>query len=63
MNRIKKMLTSLPIDAVYDTMKSPVGLLWIVASDVGIHCILWDNEANTDECRRVLKDHISLECE
>lgn len=57
MKRIKKMLTSLPIEAVYDTMKSSVGLLWIVASDLGIHCILWDHEADTDACRSVLKDH------
>ena len=35
---------SLPLDASYDEMDSPVGKLTIITSSQGLHAILWDND-------------------
>jgi methylated-DNA-[protein]-cysteine S-methyltransferase len=35
---------SLPENAVYDEMNSPIGKLTIVTSDQGLHAVLWDND-------------------
>lgn len=41
---MKKMRgISLPADASYDQMNSPVGKLTIITSSQGLHAILWDN--------------------
>lgn len=39
-----RVLKSLPNIATYDEMESPVGKLIIIASDAGLHAILWDGE-------------------
>ena len=67
MKRIRKFLSTLPTDAVYDRMQSPVGLLLIVASREGVHGILWENEADSDECKAMLQycqhnaEHVMIE--
>lgn len=55
MKRITQLTQTLPADTVYDTMDSPVGMLLLFASDKGIHSILWEDEANTDSCKVLLK--------
>ncbi len=55
MNRIKKIVSILPDEVVYDTMQSPVGLLLIAATDQGVHAILWEHEANSDVCKVALE--------
>ncbi|MEM9103266.1 MAG: methylated-DNA--[protein]-cysteine S-methyltransferase [Pseudomonadota bacterium] len=55
MKRIKKLLSKLPSEAVYDTMTSPVGLLLIFVSNKGIHSILWEHEVDRNECKSMLK--------
>ena len=57
MKRIRKLLLNLPAETAYDTMNSPVGLLVIFASNKGVHSILWEHEADTDECNHILKQH------
>lgn len=37
-------LNNLPSDAVYDEMDSPVNKLLIIASDKGLHAVLWDTD-------------------
>jgi len=41
-------LKSLPKDAKYDTMDSPVAKLTIITSSKGLHAILWDNKDITE---------------
>jgi methylated-DNA-[protein]-cysteine S-methyltransferase len=43
MKKVRGIL-SLPQDAVYDEMNSPVGVLTIIASSQGLHAILWDTD-------------------
>lgn len=62
-----KMVRSLPGDAVYDEITSPVGKLMIITSTKGLHAILFDNEEkNTREeiihrLMRSKKDPIIIE--
>ncbi len=35
-------------------MKSPVGKLTIVASNQGLHAILWDNNRKSTECEKII---------
>ncbi|MBI5629387.1 MAG: methylated-DNA--[protein]-cysteine S-methyltransferase [Elusimicrobia bacterium] len=37
-------MKSLPRDCVLDKVDSPVGNLWLIASDAGLHGALWDND-------------------
>lgn len=57
MNRINKLIPKFPSDIVYDTLQSPVGLLLILASEKGIHGILWEHEATADECKNKLQHY------
>lgn len=57
MKRIKKFLTTLPDDCVYDVMPSPVGDLLLIASNKGLRCILWQDELNTDLCQSILVNY------
>lgn len=50
-----KVLQNLPKNAVYDEMSSPVGTLTIIATEVGLHAILWDNERDTLGCEKIIK--------
>ncbi len=37
-----RSINTLPENAVYDEMDSPVGILTIIASVKGLHAVLWD---------------------
>ena len=41
---MRKNIKLLPSSAVFDEMKTPVGLLSIVASTEGLHAICWESE-------------------
>jgi methylated-DNA-[protein]-cysteine S-methyltransferase len=41
------VLRNIPTDSVYTRIDSPVGELWLIASDRGLHAILWQED--TDE--------------
>ncbi len=45
-NGWKKIMKSLPENATYDEVNSPVGTLTIITSPKGLHAVLWDNEPN-----------------
>lgn len=47
-------LKKLPRHLVYADISSPVGILTLLASDAGLHMILWDNERNTIEATDAL---------
>ena len=47
---------SLPKNATYDEMNSPVGKLTIITSSEGLHAILWDNDRENTECKKILKN-------
>lgn len=40
LNALKK----LPEDAAFETMPSPVGQLWLIASKQGLHALLWESD-------------------
>ncbi|MFT6836204.1 MAG: methylated-DNA-[protein]-cysteine S-methyltransferase [Francisellaceae bacterium] len=44
----------LPINAIYDELESPVGLLTIIASTKGLHSVLWENDRNNGECNNII---------
>lgn len=52
MKNIRRML-SLPDDASFDEMSSPVGTLTIITSPEGLHTILWDNDRDAD-CEEIM---------
>lgn len=67
MKRIKR-LQNLPDTTVYDTLKSPVGVLTILASPQGLHSILWEGESENEACITLLttfqpspRQHVILE--
>ncbi len=39
-----KMMERIPHGSVFTTIKSPVGVLTLVASDLGLHALLWDGD-------------------
>lgn len=43
-----RKLNTYPEKTVYDEMETPVGNLMLVASDSGLHAILWETEKTTD---------------
>ena len=45
------MMKTLPKDCVLNKMESPVGNLWLIASDAGLHGVLWNHDR---------KDHSSV---
>lgn len=47
-------LKSLPIDCVFEVLKSPVGNMGVVTSPKGVHAILWPNEMKRLECKKAL---------
>ena len=55
--RVNKYLKFLPEDAVYSTLKSPVGQLTIFVSDQGVHSILWEHECSSDESKLLITNH------
>ena len=48
------MMRRLPSDCVYTTMKSPVGKLWVIASQKGLHAILWEKDFAEKECKAMV---------
>jgi len=49
------VLKNLPPDAVYTTLISPVGELWLVASAKGLHALLWRHDLNDREWAALFK--------
>lgn len=47
-------IKNLPSDALYAEMPSPVGVLTMIASQKGLHAILWENERDNDTCMQHL---------
>lgn len=41
---MKDFFRALPGDAAYDIFPSPIGLLVLVASDLGLHALLWESD-------------------
>ena len=46
---------SLPENAAYNEMNSPVGKLTIVTSSEGLHAILWDNDRENSKYEKIIK--------
>ena len=55
MKRVKRILKQLLTHTVYDIMSSPVGNLLILATDNGLHAILWQHELESNVCAEYLK--------
>jgi methylated-DNA-[protein]-cysteine S-methyltransferase len=53
LKRIKN-IDKLDDDVVYTDIPSPVGELTLLASDKGLHMILWDNERQTEAAEKAL---------
>ncbi|MDX2346984.1 MAG: methylated-DNA--[protein]-cysteine S-methyltransferase [Legionella sp.] len=53
MNKLKSV-QSLPLDAVYDELESPVGVLILIASQKGLHCVLWEHYREHAACQKIL---------
>jgi methylated-DNA-[protein]-cysteine S-methyltransferase len=51
-------IKSLPKDATYDELNSPVGMLTIVTSSEGLHAILWDNDRIKPLCDKIIQSLI-----
>jgi len=49
-------LKNLPQDAVYTTLKSPVGELFLVASKEGLHALLWECDMKEKSCRDLFQN-------
>ena len=45
---------SLPKDASYSDMNSPVGVLTVVASSKGLHAILWEDDLKNPTCAKMI---------
>jgi methylated-DNA-[protein]-cysteine S-methyltransferase len=52
------VLRNIPTDSVYTRVDSPVGELWLIASDRGLHAILWQEDADeqAETAARLRKD-------
>ncbi len=50
-----KTYLSLPEDAIYDEMNSPVGNLTIITSSQGLHAILWDTDRKSQTFEKTMK--------
>lgn len=51
-------ILSLPKDAVYDEINSPVGKLTLIASPEGLHAILWDTDRKNLKYEKIINDLI-----
>lgn len=47
------LMNTLPEDAVYTYIDSPVGNLWLIASGRGLHGILWNKDLAEPECKAI----------
>lgn len=47
-------ICTLPNDAVYDEMQSPIGKLTIITSIQGLHAILWNIDRNDQNCENII---------
>lgn len=50
-----KSSLNLPTSAVYSSLESPVGVLWMIASDEGLHALIWESYLQTDKYKNALK--------
>lgn len=49
-----KSINTLPENATYDELDSPVGILTIIASIRGLHAVLWDNYRENKQCEKFI---------
>ncbi len=49
-----RAVRTLPTDATYDEMNSPVGKLTIITSPKGLHAILWDTDRNNLKYEKII---------
>lgn len=50
-----KRIKKLPEDAVFDDMTSPVGKLTIIAALEGLYAVLWDNDREDPNCKKMIE--------
>ena len=53
-------MKTLPKDAVFSKLDSPVGNLIIIASSMGLHALLWEIDQKEEKCSQIIA---SLKCE
>lgn len=51
-----RTVQKLPKYAVFDELKSPVGVLIMIASKLGLHAVLWDRDRNDPRFKQVFND-------
>ena len=51
-----RALKSLPENAFYTEIDSPVGILTVIASDKGLHAILWGGDRHDFLCDRIVQN-------
>ncbi|HVV68166.1 MAG TPA: methylated-DNA--[protein]-cysteine S-methyltransferase [Gammaproteobacteria bacterium] len=51
-----RSLQSLPVDAIYDEMDTPVGQLTLIASKQALHAILWESNRKDAKCQKIIQD-------
>ncbi len=49
-------MTQFPETAVYTKLESPVGNLWLIASDEGLHALVWDKDIKDDKYKSAIKN-------
>lgn len=49
-------LKNLPETSVFTKIKSPVGNLWLFASNEGLHALVWDKDLADQENKKILKN-------
>ncbi len=50
-----RMMKTLPAGCVFSEMKSPVGELPIIASDAGLHALLWPKDREGTGCEEIVR--------
>ncbi len=50
-----KMMERLPAGCVFSSMKSPVGVLSLIASDDGLRALLFENDRAEPECGKIMR--------
>lgn len=45
-----------PENSVYTKLESPLGNLWMIASDDGLHALVWDKDLKEDKYKKAFKN-------
>ena len=49
-------MTQIPQNAVYTKIESPVGNLWLIASEKGLHALVWDKDLKQTKYKKLFKE-------